>query len=895
MQGSATRRHFVASSAELQDYLLNLSPETLIIVPHSRLAHQVWRRQRLAARDAGRVVWQPLPMLTLADWWGCLLEQLWLSQPVAQPLQRLALWQQALEAVPPPEGLDPDLNWAAAFEETHSLLQRYRLTPPAVADSLVSWREEVRRGYRQLLAEAGLLDPTDIPDLLLAALAAGQLLLPAEIYVVGLETPAVVEQEWLAAVARQRPVTVLEVCGGSRTSIMAVELPDRQQEIAWVLTQAAELVYREGLPWHRLAITAPVLEDYLPGIQRHCQELFGEADNPAGGFYNLSLGPRLVETPLYQAALLPLKFLAGGEKRADLYSWLLSPYYGAFAGQDPLFCTWDRRWREEGIDDGWRRLVQVLPAAAAGSWGGEALDRLLGLLPADRAPAARWWEGLISLWRYLGFPGGCSPEELEQWQRIQALLGDLDQALGSRPVTAAQYYDWLNWGAKNVDLPGPGSTEAGLQIQGLLEMRGLDFAVVFCLGLNQGQLPQPPRQLPLLTPEERRRVLGGSYESQLEFAEIAFRYLQAAAPRLVCTRPRYLEEEEQTPCYLVRQPWQESQFALLARPHPFWLRVPAVRAVWQPPPPPPALTCYLVSVPRKPELSLTAISQALACPCRFFLAEILALAELPEVEGGLAPLARGALIHQVLEEFLRRLAPQLTACGDWDQELVWQTLQAVLAGYQHLWEQDPHWEAELGRWLDEELGLLRAWLREEERRFREGWRWLLLEESFAGLQLDGIPFRLKGRLDRVDWHPELGLMIWDYKTGSLPSSRDIHCEPRIFQLVGGIWAVVRGLVTLAPAYRGAAVRAGFISLKSSRQDQLKFEDYRLSAADWEQIAAARQTELAQLAQRWLQGHFPPEPQPAPTDRQPGACEYCPFPLLCNFIPATPGEEHEPTG
>lgn len=891
MPGSGSKRRYFASSAHLQDFLLTLSPAALIIVPQSRLAHQIWRRQRLAAREAGITAWEPLTLMTLGDWWRRLAEQLWLPQPLAKPLQRLALWQQALETVPRPVEVDPDLNWAAAFEETHTLLQRYRLLPDpeVLEDPLFSWREQVRDCYRRLLAEADLLDPTAIPDLLMQALAAGQLPLPPEVYVVGLETPAVVEQEWFAAVARHGSLVFLELYGGEAVEVTAVTLPDQHQEIAWSLTQAVELARKQGVPWRRIGITAPTIEDYLPELQRCCQELFGEAEGPEGGFYNLSLGPRLVEAPLFQAALLPLKFLAGGENRADFCSWLLSPYYGAFQGREPVFCHWDRRWREEGWDTGLqaylRAQVQGDPEDAACKELA-TLVQLLELLPAKAANAATWRESLLHLWQRLGFPRGCSPEEREHWQKVQELLVDLSQALGPLPLTAAQYQEWLHQGAKEVDLPSAGSSEVGLQVQGLLEMRGLDFAAVFCLGLNQGQLPQPPRPLPLLSPAERRQVLGGTYESQQEFAEIAFRYLRAAAPKLICTRPKYLQEEEQTPSYLVRQPWQEEQFPLLAQPHPLWLRAAAVRAIWQPAPATPALTCFTVSASLPSELSLTAVSRGLACPCQFFLGVLLQLEELPEAEPGLAPVARGALIHKVVEHFTRKLAPKLAALGYWDQDLAWETLEEVLTDYQELLRRDPHWEAELGRWLDEETGLLRTWLQAEAQRFQEGWRWLVMEEPFAGLQLAGIPFRLQGRLDRVDWHPEEGLVVWDYKTGNLPKAEQLLSEPRQLQLVGGIWAVSQGLVTIPPEKQGATVRAGFIGLKSSRRDHLRFEDYRWPAEHWDKIAAERLTALQLLAARLQQGDFRPLPQPAPAPRNLGACEYCPFPLVCNFTPET---------
>ena len=73
-----TNSQFFHTSAELQEFLLTQPPGALVIVPHMRLAHQVWRRQRLAARAAGRAAWEPVAMTTLSDWFQQLWRQLWL-------------------------------------------------------------------------------------------------------------------------------------------------------------------------------------------------------------------------------------------------------------------------------------------------------------------------------------------------------------------------------------------------------------------------------------------------------------------------------------------------------------------------------------------------------------------------------------------------------------------------------------------------------------------------------------------------------------------------------------------------------------------------------------------------------------------------------------------------
>ena len=183
----------------------------------------------------------------------------------------------------------------------------------------------------------------------------------------------------------------------------------------------------------------------------------------------------------------------------------------------------------------------------------------------------------------LEFPYRLEPEEAGQWQAWLNLLDEFALAGGERPWTAAALVEWLSWGAARLDLPGDGSVDTGIQIQGLLELRGLDFDAVFCLGLNMGVFPPPPRHLPLLTSREKALVLGGDYQSQQEFAETSYRYLLAAAPQLFLTRPLVDQEEDQIASYIIPPNiWEKDplKFTALSQAHPAWLRSPAVQAAF---------------------------------------------------------------------------------------------------------------------------------------------------------------------------------------------------------------------------------------------------------------------------------------------------------------------------
>ena len=758
----------------------------------------------------------------------------------------------------------------------------------------MAWRRQVTRIFSRLLAEGGWLAPGELPAYLLARLPEGKITLPGRIMVVGLESPAPAENAFLAAVARRTRVTHLQVRGDPGTVTEAAVLPDRGQELAWVAARLVELA-KDGLPLHRLAVTAMDLEHYGPALQRIFAELLGPAQASGGWAYNFSQGPRLSETPLFLAAILPLRFVSGGERREDLVSLLLSPFYAGLSRYRDQTAPWDRVWREHRLDQGWQHFREAI-AQGSRSRGQDLLPRLDRIWAALRVPGTgrQWGHRLERLWQELAFTPAAEAEKV-QWGHLKSLLQELDATLGGDPLEAGEFLAWLEHGAKKVPLPGPGLQAAGLQVLGLLEMRGLDFSHVFCLGMNSGAFPPPPRSLPLLTAAERRAVLGGTYQSQHEFSRELYDTLLGAAPDLTLTRPRVAEDEERVGSPLYLGSWEPQEMAVLSRPHPAWLRSPAVRAAFSSAGGT-ALAGYddgPLSISLPAELSVSKAATALSCPCRFLLEIILKLKELPEIEAGLDPRERGDRLHKVLAQFTREFKEFLEE-HDWDQERAQEML--IAAAHQVLGAllEDVHWRAELERWLGEtEPGrsLLQEWLLLEQQRHEQGWRWRLMETEFAGLKEEGWPFALKGRLDRLDYHPEARqAVIWDYKSGEIPGARQVFDDLQEFQLPCYLLAVERGL-TEAPRER-QGLKAGFIGLKSTREKHLKHEEFEARAGEWPRVAAALVASLQDLGRRLAAGDFRPDPTPAPEGKNLGACKYCPYTLLCGFTGAATADDEE---
>jgi hypothetical protein len=395
-----TASRFFSTNAALQDYLLaHAGPGAPVLIPHQRLAHQVWSRQRLAALEAGRPAWEPLTLFTLNAWWSGLFQGLWPKEALAPALVRLARWRQALAAAPPPSGPTPELAWAQALDDTHTLLCRYSMAAgdarPTAGEGdspLVGWRRRVTGIYIDLLRQGTWLSPGELPAYLVAALREGRIKLPPWVLIAGLETPAPLEELWLNEVSRRTQVVHLQVRGDLENVGEAVALPDPGQELHWVVARLVELA-RSGLPLHRLAVTAMDIDLYTPQLRRVLAELLGPPQSPEGWAYNFSQGPNLSEVPLFRAALLPLVFIAARERREDLVSLLLSPYYGEVQVHGGPPAQWDLIFRERRLDQGWDHLRQAVlrsrpPEAETAVL--ERLDRVWDSLKGPAAPAGQW-------------------------------------------------------------------------------------------------------------------------------------------------------------------------------------------------------------------------------------------------------------------------------------------------------------------------------------------------------------------------------------------------------------------------------------------------------------------------------------------------------------------------
>ena len=881
-------------------------PGTLILTSGGRLARHLKYRYRESQTAVGKRGWASPEILTLNSWIRKAWNMTWPSTRPLSYLSRLALWKEASSRVPPPEPFLPDLKLFHALDETYKVLVRHGLPtegPPASATPLLEWRREIMQTFESLVGNLKSFHPAYLPVHLAQAIREGVVPPPGAVILAAFEAPAPIEEALFECLASVCMVRRIDLPAGDPEKIEGAVMPSRAQEVAWLARQL--VMDAQAIPLNRIGVVVPDTEIYLPYISQAFREIMGEASSKTVSAYNISIGTRLLERSLVKAGLLPLNFWVQGEPRTLLLSMVLSPYYGrwATAGRDRIARA-DRVWRAQGQDAGLRCLMGALsdqsPELFMRLNGGEPKleEALCTFVQVSARTGSEWVRTIETFWSVAGFPVTFDEADAGAWRHLRTILHCIREDLKRTQMSLMDFIGVLRHLLSEELVHISGSEEAGIQVLGIIESRGLTFEKLYVLGLSAGSLPRSVRPLPFLDVWERHRVRGATTESQFRFAQEAFRHLLACAPDVTLIRPEEESAEPLAPSAFWAQAVTEETHHVID----FWNTPDAVwgRAAWlqqakkgleRPskfPPPDPDLEGHLL--PKA--LSVSQLSTAFVCPFRFYAENILKVFPLDELIIGISPLDRGSRLHKVLARFTSRCRDEgltgttdraametlLMACSD----------EALHTGRDAL---NRHaWTMERLRWMGDKSevpGLLTHWLDLELERLDEGWRWLCEESSFDGLTFPGWPFSIKGRIDRIDHHKDKGIMLWDYKSGEHPSRHAVIeylIDPQIPAYVQA--AKEHRIAEVEKELRlNIYMSGGFITLKTP--SAVTHKELAPRGESWDQVLKRWQEAVARLGKMLASGQFRAEPYPVSNGvGQDVACRYCPYMPLCGRKDAT---------
>ncbi|MDE2451267.1 MAG: PD-(D/E)XK nuclease family protein [Gammaproteobacteria bacterium] len=601
------------------------------------------------------------------------------------------------------------------------------------------------------------------------------------------------------------------------------------------------------------------------------------AQSPA--LVGLEGGQPLASLPLVAHALASLALLAGEAVGIEsLLEWLRAPWWtepgpAGRAGLD----LWLRERGRLRLDLA-ALLAALRRAPAALATPARAivarLEQAAAVVRASSGNPREWSEKFDTALQMLGWPGARTRGSAEQQTlaRFHELLEELGQlAMTARTLTLDTAVQCLTERASLTPYR-PSDDDAAVTISPAYADPVVQYDGVWVAGLNAESFPEPVAPDPFL-PLAAQVAAGwpaATAAGRLEEARALITAWRAAGAELVLSAPARAEDIELLPSPLLEQ-WRTA-----APPSPktrasIWLPAhlhrPGMLSEWRDD----------VGVAWNPQLPLPSGTRSLElqnqCPFRAYAELRLGSQELGVPEPGVAPDARGRLLHAALEKLWNRLGDSRALAALSTQaveELVGTSVEDAAATLAAEGE-DSIARPALARECRRTARLIRKLLDIE--RGRRPFR-VRHTEYAARLRLAGQELRL--RIDRLDALESGGLAILDYKSGRRASPDWYGDRPSHPQLLAYLAAVGEDVVAMATV-NVTAREVRFDGIAASAELLPKVAGVKAAAGQsqdaWRSHVEDWRALVERLAVAFAAGQ-------AAVDPKPQACDFCHVASVC---------------
>ena len=613
----------------------------------------------------------------------------------------------------------------------------------------------------------------------------------------------------------------------------------------------------------------------LGALIRHAVD--SRSENPS--LLGLEGGQPLARLPLVAHALASLALLAGEAMGMEsLLEWLRAPWWeepgpAERAGLD----LWLRDCRRLQFDLACllatlRRAPAALAAPARALVA--RLERAASSVGERPANPREWSERFAAALERLGWPGGPTRASAEQQTlaRFHELLEELGQlAVTARTLTLNVAVQWLTERASLTPYR-PSDDDAAVTISPAYMDPVVHYDGVWVGGLNADGFPQPVAPDPFLplTAQVAAGSPAATAAGRLEEARALIAAWRAAGAELVLSAPARAQDIELLPSPLLEQ-WRTAPPRRSKTRPPVWLPArlhrPGLLTEWRDD----------LGVAWSSQLPLPSGTRSLelqnTCPFRAYAELRLGSQQLGVLEPGIAPDARGQLLHTALQQLWDRLGDSralLALSAQACEELIGVCVEDA-AGKLAAASEDALPRPALARERRRTARLIAKLL--EIERGRAPFR-VRHTEYASRLRLAGQELRL--RIDRLDALDGGGIAILDYKSGRRVSPDWYGDRPSHPQLLAYLAAVGDGVVAMATV-NVTAREVRFDGIAASEDLLPKVTGVKAAAGEEQGAWPSRVQEWRALVER-LAGAF--AAGQAAVDPKPHACDFCHVASLC---------------
>ncbi|PKO47500.1 MAG: DNA helicase [Betaproteobacteria bacterium HGW-Betaproteobacteria-22] len=778
-----------------------MTSKPIILCPSARLARSIQNDIAQQYIQSEKSQWLSPKVQTLSQWLNLVIEEGLLaglivaqSAPYAlSAFNEQSLWQEVITQSLKKHALG-ELFDAAGMAKVAVEANRY-----VVAWNLHVPREHQAEESRQFMlwqqafrarcAELNVLESVRYFDWQLSQLAQLGDGLPSCIAFAGFDQTAPQEQR-LRDVLIELGVTVADYATTASELAQTTQLCLENEEAECRAAVAWAEAYLNAFPQANIAIVTPRLSEVRNRLADLLDDVFyPESTRPVLAAlprrYNFSLGTALTQQPVIQAALNLLRLVTSHQLAyMDVSAMLLSPFWSASNEEADARAMLDVRMREKlPMQFTLSRFITFLQAQHdEGLNVAQLLHDLktaVAAIPDNTAQASRWGSLLDNLLNHLRWPGARNIASLEYqamnaWQKALQQLAQLD-VLGKR-LSAGQAVAYLQQiCTEQVFQPETEKTPV-IQILGIMEGLSRPVDAIWCMHMNDHIWPLPARPNPLLPAFVQRAaaVPNADNSVQAAFAATIHHRLLHSASTIIFSSSRMEGESE-------------------LRVSPLMKGIPVIGSVL---PLAETLAEQLTHAQRELEHVDDHIAPAVregehvsggtgllkaqaVCPAWAFYQYRLGAKALKAPTAGLDSMARGSLVHGVLEHFWRKrhYADLRDMSSDDLAKSLAQAVQHAIQAF--VAENDVVSDAVLALEQERLTKLVGDWLQFEKNNgvsFR-----IVACEAEKKVYIRGIEVTLK--IDRIHALAEGGLVFVDYKTGQVPKTsswgEDRITEPQL--------------------------------------------------------------------------------------------------------------------
>jgi ATP-dependent helicase/nuclease subunit B len=348
------------------------------------------------------------------------------------------------------------------------------------------------------------------------------------------------------------------------------------------------------------------------------------------------------------------------------------------------------------------------------------------------------------------------------------LVSELEEACGDLPVIEASSYPVVfRTLAEERAVRPPYGKHSRLAILGPLEARLQNFDLTILGGLNEGSWPAAASTDPWLSRPMRAQLGLESPERRIGLAAHDFATL-ACSPRVVLTRALKADGAPTVASRWVQRLQQLTKGLSLEKKLSSGTPYAAFAAMRDQPDGPPQRMPRPRPIPpvdkRPTSLSVTEIETWLRDPYAIYAKYVLRLKPLDPLDAEIGPLQRGSAIHAALENFLRECDKQIPDGAE----------ARLISIADTIFAQTNLPKAALALWKPRFINAARWFVAEERLRRAEVVKSHLESAGTRAFPTAAGEFTLRGRADRIDVLKDGTAAIIDYKSGALPTAKQVR-------------------------------------------------------------------------------------------------------------------------